>query len=68
MTRPSLFAIGLLAAAPAAAHPGHEAAVPGHWLSDLSHLAVVAALAALAALVIGTAIARRRHRQRPRQG
>lgn len=68
MTRaPTLAAAILLVAAPALAHPGHDAPVATHWVSDLSHLAVVIALAAMCAVVIGAAVARRR-RARGRKG
>lgn len=60
----SLVALAVLAT-PALAHPGHEAAGGlGHWLSDLSHGAVVLGLAALCAVVIGGRLAIRRRRAR----
>jgi hydrogenase/urease accessory protein HupE len=60
MTRPAYLIAASLAATPALAHPGHEAAPVTHWVSDLSHLAVVVALAALCVTVLGIARARRR--------
>ncbi|NKX45979.1 hypothetical protein [Roseicyclus persicicus] len=67
MKKPALFAAAFLAARPALAHPGHdEAATAAHWVSDVSHLAVVAALAALSVIVIGAGLARRRARARRR--
>ena len=59
MTRPFAFAAALLVATSAHAHPGHDAPVATHWISDLSHLAVVAALAALSVVVIGFVLRRR---------
>lgn len=57
-------ALSLLATS-AMAHPGHEAAGGvGHWLSDLSHGAVVLGVAALLALVIGGGLGLRRLRNR----
>lgn len=60
-------ALALLGGAiPALAHPGHDAPAATHWVSDLSHLAVVAALAALCVVGIGGLVARRRRMRRKR--
>jgi hydrogenase/urease accessory protein HupE len=47
----------LFTATAAAAHPGHDAAVPDgavHWLVHLDHLAVIAAGVALVCLALST--------------
>lgn len=55
-----LFALSLLATG-ANAHPGHDAADGiGHWVSDMSHGAVVLGVAALVAAVIGGRVGLRR--------
>ncbi|MEM7723135.1 MAG: hypothetical protein AAF376_12235 [Pseudomonadota bacterium] len=60
MKRSTLSALLLLIASPLMAHPGHgEAATATHWVSDLSHLAVLGLLAALVAIVGGVMLHRR---------
>lgn len=60
----SLVALAVLAT-PVLAHPGHDApGGMGHWLSDLSHGAVVLGLAGLCAVVIGGGLTIRRRRAR----
>lgn len=64
MTKYAAFLALTLFATAALAHPGHEAAPGiGHWISDLSHGAVVLALAALGAVVIGGGLGLRRLRK-----
>ncbi|WP_439138280.1 hypothetical protein [Roseicyclus sp.] len=63
MTRNAAIIALSLFATSALAHPGHDAPSGiGHWLSDLSHGAVVMALAALIAVVIGGGLGLRRLR------
>jgi hypothetical protein len=65
MTRTLTLIAALGAATSARAHPGHDAPAATHWISDLSHLAVVGAVAALAVVVIGAVrLQRRRSRSR----
>lgn len=64
----SFIAAILVSAAPALAHPGHvEAATATHWVSDLSHLAVIGGLAALALIVLSAALVSRRATKRRKQ-
>lgn len=64
MTRYMPFFALTLLATQASAHPGHEEATGiGHWLSDVSHGAVVLGVAALLAVVIGGGLRWRRLRK-----
>lgn len=64
MKRFTLSALPLLLATPLTAHPGHEeAALATHWVSDLSHMAVIGLVAALA-IVVGGAVLHRRIRRK----
>ncbi len=49
-----------LTASPAMGHPGHGAAIAGHWVSDPSHLAALAGLGIAALLVLRAVWAHRK--------
>jgi hypothetical protein len=66
MKRLSIASLLALTAAPALAHPGHDAHPATHWIADPAHLAVTLGLAALAVLVAGAVVARLRARRRDR--